>query len=188
MFCCARVASASLMRQKRWDLQGAAVPIDYTISPSEKLVLVNATGIVARDDMDRLRARLLSDGRLQPGMSMILEAKLVDSRLTFTDLQDIAGRLSGIFERGIGKVAVVVDSRYAYSLAKTFSVFAANEPVRMKPFRDREDAERWLTSNGTEVEEQPGEEMEPQSIVERDDSLIEVLRRNTPRSNKRIPS
>lgn len=174
------------MRQRRWNVQGAAVPIDYGVSSDEKLVLVNATGIVARDDMDRLRARLLSDGRIRPGMSMILEAKQVDSRLTFTDLQEIAGRLSGIFEKGIGRVAVVVDSRYAYSLAKTFSIFAANEPVRMKPFRDREDAERWLASNGTEVEEHPGDELEPQSIVERDDSLIEILRRNTPRSNKRV--
>ena len=162
------------------------MPIDYTVSSAEKLVLVNATGIVAREDMDRLRARLLSDGRLQPGMSMILEAKEVDSRLTFTDLQEIAGRLSGIFEKGIGKVAVVVDSRYAYSLAKTFSVFAANEPVRMKPFRDRESADRWLASNGMEVDEKPSDEMEPQSIVERDDSLIEMLRRNTPRSNQRV--
>jgi hypothetical protein len=136
--------------------------------------------------MDGLRAQLLSDGRLQPGMAMILEATKVDSRLTFTDLQEIAGRLSGIFEKGISKVAVVVDSRYAYSLAKTFSVFAANEPVRMKPFRDREDAVHWLASDGTEVEESPGDEMEPQSIVDRDDSLIEVLRRNTPRSSKRI--
>jgi hypothetical protein len=162
------------------------VPIDYTLSTAEKLVLVNATGIVARDDMDRLRARLLNDGRIQPGMSMILETKQVDSRLTFTDLQEIAARLSGIFEKGIGRVAVVVDSRYAYSLAKTFSVFAANEPVRMKPFRDRDDAVRWLASNGKEDEEKQGDELEPQSIVERDDSLIEVLRRNTPSSNKRV--
>src|SRR5438874_6583237 len=108
--------------------------------------------------MDRLRARLLSDGRLQPGMSMILETKEVDSRLTFTYLQEIAGRLSGIFEKGIGRVAVVVDSRYAYSLAKTFAVFAANEPVRMKPFRDREDAVQWLASNATDVEEKSGED------------------------------
>jgi hypothetical protein len=162
------------------------VPIDYTLSTAEKLVLVNATGIVARDDMDRLRARLLNDGRIQPGMSMILETKQVDSRLTFTDLQEIAARLSGIFEKGIGRVAVVVDSRYAYSIAKSWSVFAANESVRMKPLRDRDDAVRWLASNGKEDEEKQGDELEPQSIVERDDSLIEVLRRNTPSSNKRV--
>ena len=168
----------------RWDVQGAIVPIDYTVSPADKLVLVNATGIVAREDMDKLRARLLSDARIQQGMSMLLETKKVDSRLTFTDLQEIAGRLNGIFAKGIGRVAVVVDSRYAYSLARTFAVFAANEPVRMKPFRDREAADEWLRT-GVAPPEEPAD-IEPQSVVERDDSLIEILRRNTPRSNKRV--
>jgi hypothetical protein len=157
------------------------VPVSYTISTEEKLVLVTATGVVTRDDMDQLRAQLLIDPQLCPGTHLILEATDVDSRLTFSDLQVIAGRLDGIFGRGISKVAVVADTRYAYSLAKTFAVFAANEPVRMKPFRNREAAMEWLATGIAPSEDSAESDIEPQSVVERDDSLIDIPhRRRTP--------
>lgn len=156
------------------------MPVSYTISTEEKLVLVTATGVVTREDMDQLRAQLLADPQLCPGTRLILEAVDVDSRLTFADLQVIAGRLNGIFDRGINKVAVVADSRYAYSLAKTFAVFAANEPVRMKPFRRREAALEWLRTGAAPADDSESD-IEPQSVVERDDSLVEVThRRRTP--------
>ena len=156
------------------------MPVKYTISSEEKLVFVTATGVVTREDMDALRAQLLNDRRICPGTQLLLETSNVDSRLNFADLQVIAGRLNGIFERGINKVAVVADSRYAYSLAKTFAVFAANEPVRMKPFRKREAALQWLKT-GIADDESSEEDIEPQSLVDRDDSLIEVThRRRTP--------
>ena len=165
---------------KRWEPE-TCVPVSYTISTEEKLVSVTASGVVTREDMDQLRAQLLSDPQICPGTQLLLEASNVDSRLTFADLQVIAGRLDGIFSRGIGKVAVVADSRYAYSLAKTFAVFAANEPVRMKPFRKREPAIQWLQTGVAPHDESAESDIEPQSVVERDSSLIEVPhRRRTP--------
>jgi hypothetical protein len=174
------VTPAPLMRHSRTGSHREwAVPVKYTISTKEMLVHVNATGVVAREDMDELRARLLSDPGIRRGMHLILESSKVDSRLNFSDLQVIAGRLNGIFERGINKVAVVADSRYAYSLAKTFAVFAANQPVRMKPFRNREAALVWLKTDAEPAEETA--DIEPQSVVERDNSLVEVThRRRTP--------
>lgn len=162
------------------------MPVNYTISTEENLVLVTATGVVTRDHMDGLHHQMLADTRIEPGMRLIFEAGDADARLNFTDLQEIAERLSGIFDRGIGKVAVVADSNYVYSLAKTFAVFAANEPVRMKPFRKREEAIEWLNSKHS-ANEAHSATIEPQSIVERDDSLVELSRsrRKTPRSTKR---
>jgi hypothetical protein len=134
--------------------------------------------------MDLLRAQLLSDPEICAGMQLLLEASNVDSRLTFADLQVIAGRLNGIFERGVTQVAVVVDSRYGYSLAKTFAVFAANAPVRMKPFRKRENALEWLRTGVYKSDDPSGDE--PQSVVDRDDSLVQVThRRRTPWSSVR---
>jgi hypothetical protein len=134
--------------------------------------------------MDLLRAQLLSDPEIIAGMQLLLETFNVDSHLTFSDLQVIAGRLNGIFERGVSQVAVVVDSRYGYSLAKTFAVFAANAPVRMKPFRRRENALEWLKSGVYKTDDPSGDE--PQSVVDRDSSLVETAqRRRTPGSPMR---
>lgn len=162
------------------------MPVSYRISTDDNLVFVKATGLVTRDDMDQLHHKLLADKEIEPGMRLIFEAGDVDSQLSFTDLQEIAARLSGIFGRGIGRVAVVADSTYVYSLAKTFAVFAANEPVRMKPFRKREDALEWLNS-AHHADETHHAATEPQSIVVRDNSLVDVPRskRQTPRSLKR---
>jgi hypothetical protein len=163
-----------------------AVPVKYTISAEQNLVVVTASGVVTRPDMDDLHHRLVADPEIRHGMRLILEAGDVDSQLSFSDLQEIAARLSGIFERGIGKVAVVADSAYVYSLAKTFAVFAANEPVRMKPFRRREEALEWLNSSQSSHDSH-SVASKPQSLVDRDDSLVDMprSRRKTPRSLKR---
>jgi hypothetical protein len=160
------------------------VPVKYRISTEENLVLVTATGLVTRLDMDDLHCRLIADREIRPGMRLLLEAAKVDSQLSFSDLQEIAGRLSEIFERGIGKVAVVADSTYVYSLAKTFAIFAANEPVRMKPFRRRDEAIAWLDSAHS-GDDSHSTTTDPQSVVERDSSLVDLQRRRTPRSLKR---
>ena len=149
------------------------MPVNYAISNEDLLILVTARGLVRRSDMDDLHHQVLADPQIRPGMRMILEAASVDSELSFSDLQEIAGRLSEIFERGICKVAVVADSTYVYSLAKSFAVFAANEPVRMKPFRQREEALQWLDSSHA-GDESHSTESEPQSVVERDATLVDL--------------
>ncbi len=147
------------------------MPINYSISPAQNLVIVAATGVCTREDMDRLRAQLLADDRIAAGMKMLFETTEVDSRLSFTDLQEIAGRLGGIFGKGINKVAVVADSRFIYSMAKTFRVFAANQPVQMCPFRNLAEAVIWLYDGALNAEVMELAEITPQSIVERESSF-----------------
>jgi hypothetical protein len=161
------------MRPLNCGALGVTVPVNYAVSTEDNLVLVTARGLVTRADMDDLHYQVLADPQIRPGMRMILEAASVDSQLSFSDLQEIAGRLGEIFERGIGKVAVVADSTYVYSLAKTFAIFAANEPVRMKPFRGREEAIQWLDSSQVS-DDSHATTIEPQSVVDRDSSLVDV--------------
>lgn len=108
------------------------------------MLLVRASGDVRREDMDRLRARLLADDRIVPGTHMLFDTRGAISHLTFGDLKDIANRLKGIFDKGITTVAVVAESHLIYSLATTFGVFARYQPVQVKPFRKLEAATSWL--------------------------------------------
>ena len=120
------------------------MPLQYTVSTEEAMLLVRATGDVRRADMDQLRAKLLVDDRIIKGTRMLFDTRGAVSHLTFGDLKDIANRLKGIFDRGIATVAVVADSHLIYSLATTFGVFARYQPVQVKPFRKLEDAMSWL--------------------------------------------
>jgi hypothetical protein len=110
------------------------------------LILVTATGTLARQDMDDLRAKLLSDERITGDMKLLFETKDADPRLTFSDLQEIAARLQGLFDKGINRVAVVADSTFTFSLATTFGVFAEREQVAVRPFRKVDDAVKCLRS------------------------------------------
>lgn len=125
---------------------GRNLPVKYAVSPATKLILVTATGVVAREDMDDLRTKILADDRITGDMKLLFETKEAVPRLTFSDLQEIAARLQGLFEKGISRVAVVADSTFTFSLATTFGVFAEREPVAVKPFRKVDDAVQWLRS------------------------------------------
>lgn len=120
--------------------------LKYEVSPDNKLVTITASGALTRQDFDDLRSSLLTDERIGGEMALLLDADQADAQLTFTDLQEIAGRLQQIFDKGIGRVAIVARSTFVYSLAKTFGVFAATEPVRVKPFREVGEAVEWLQS------------------------------------------
>jgi SpoIIAA-like len=122
------------------------MPLKYEVPPTGQMILVTATGIVTRDDFDQLRARILSDERIAGPTNLLMETGKADAHLTFTDLQEISARLQGLFDKGIVRVAIVAKSNFIYSLAKTFGVFAAREPVRIKPFRKTADAIEWLNS------------------------------------------
>ncbi len=123
------------------------MPLQYTISQADHTLVVTAEGPVGREDMDRLRARLLDDDRIVPGTRMLFDTRHGESHLKFTDLKDIANRLKGLFDKGINKVAVVAESHFIYSLATTFGVFARYQPVQVKPFRKIDDAMIWLRAN-----------------------------------------
>lgn len=122
------------------------MPLSYTLSSARKLILATAAGVVAREDMDQLRGQLLGDERIGGDMRLLLDANDADPKLTFTDLQEIAGRLQGLFDKGISRVAIVAESSFIKSLAKTFCVFAENAPVRVQPFATTDDAVLWLQS------------------------------------------
>ncbi len=126
---------------------GVPMPLSYTISQSDHTLVVTADGPVGRDDMDRLRARLLDDDRIVPGTRMLFDTRHGESHLKFTDLKDIANRLKGLFDKGVNKVAVVAESHFIYSLATTFGVFARYQPVQVKPFRKLDDAIIWLRTD-----------------------------------------
>ena len=119
--------------------------LSYEVSAEKHLVIATASGQVSRTDFDQLRSSILADSRIGPGMALLFETEGAEPKLTFTDLNEIAGRLQQVFDKGISRIAIVAHSKFLYSLARTFGIFAAREPVRVKPFQKVEDAVNWLS-------------------------------------------
>ncbi|MDQ6716959.1 MAG: STAS/SEC14 domain-containing protein [Gemmatimonadota bacterium] len=120
--------------------------LSYQVSPEKHLVVAVASGQVSRADFDQMRSSILADERIGPGMALLFETDGAEPLLTFTDLNEIACRLEQVFDKGIGRIAIVASSKFLYSLARTFGVFAAKERVSVKPFERIEDAEDWLSA------------------------------------------
>lgn len=118
--------------------------LSYEVSPEKHLVVATASGQIGRSDFDQMRASILADERIGPGMSLLFETDGAEPKLTFTDLNEIAGRLQQVFDKGICRIAIVAPSKFLFSLARTFGIFAAREPVRVRPFQKAEDARDWL--------------------------------------------
>ena len=120
--------------------------VTYEVSAEQGLVTVTANGTVTREDVDNLQSSILADDRICGAMSCLIDANDADPKLTFADLHDTAALLQQIFEKGIARLAIVARSTFVYSLAKTFGVFAASQPMRVRPFRDVSEAVAWLNS------------------------------------------
>lgn len=120
--------------------------VRYEVSPETRLVTVTANGTVTREDVDNLHMSLLADDRISGEMSCLIDANSAEPKLTFTDLQEISGRLQQVVEKGIARLAIVARSTFVYSLAKTFGVFAEHQAMHVRPFRDVSEAVAWLKS------------------------------------------
>ena len=119
--------------------------LSYEVSPERNLVVATASGQVNRTDFDQLRSSILANDRIGPGMALLFDTDGAEPKLTFTDLNEIACRLQQVFDKGIVRIAIVARSKFLYSLARTFGIFAERERVRVKPFQKVEDANDWLS-------------------------------------------
>jgi hypothetical protein len=120
------------------------MPLSYAISAVEKLVRVSATGSIMSEDLPRMASSLIADTDIGPGMRFLVEANKVQPDITFTDLQNAAGTLSQLREKGVRMMAIVADTTHIYGLAQVFAVFVPPVSVDVKVFRKLSEATAWL--------------------------------------------
>jgi hypothetical protein len=120
------------------------MPLKYEVSPDRKLITVTAKGAYSREDVDDFQLTLLADNRITNGSSVLVDANGAKPHLSFTDLQEVSGPLQQMFEKGIVRMALVTDSTFVYSIGRTFGVFAARLPLKVKTFRELSEAVAWL--------------------------------------------
>jgi hypothetical protein len=124
------------------------VPVTYTISRDERRVTAFAKGIIRATDLHELVKALLADPNLESGMRALYDSRFGEPDITVMQLAEIAGEVRKLFDRGLGRMALVAGSQNTYRVEKTFSVLARALGIEVDVFKDIAAAEVWLGDTG----------------------------------------
>jgi hypothetical protein len=120
------------------------MPITYSISREQRRVSAFATGTIRAGDLHGLIRSLLADPELVPGMRGLYDASAAEPDITVLQLAEVAGEVRELLKRGLGRIAIVAQSRANYRVAKTFTVLAQAIGIEVDVFEELEPAEAWL--------------------------------------------
>jgi hypothetical protein len=120
------------------------MPITYTISREERLLKSYATGVVGVEDLHPFLDALVADPDLVPGLRWLHDAREAEPDITILQLAEVANRVLRLTKLGLGRIAIVAQSRTTYRMAKTFSVLARALGIEVEVFTDLPAAEAWL--------------------------------------------
>jgi hypothetical protein len=120
------------------------MPITYSISREPRRVSAFATGTIRAEDLHGLVRSLLADPDLVPGVRGLYDASGAEPDITVLQLAEVAGQVRELLKRGLGRIAIVAQSRANYRVAKTFTVLAQAIGIDVDVFEELEAAEAWL--------------------------------------------
>ena len=124
------------------------MPITYTISREERLLKSYATGVVGVEDLYPFLDALVADPDLVPGLRWLHDARDAEPDVRILQLAEVANRVLRLTKLGLGRIAIVAQSRATYRMAKTFSVLARALGIEVEVFTDLPAAEAWLDDEG----------------------------------------
>jgi hypothetical protein len=120
------------------------MPVVYTISSEDRLIRALATGIIRAADLHGLIRSLLEDPALVPGLRGLYDSRLAEPEITVMELAGIASEARELLNRGLGRIALVAQSRTTYRVEQTFAILARATGIDVDAFLDLADAEAWL--------------------------------------------
>lgn len=131
--------------------------ITYTISRDERLAKAHASGIIGAEEINRFLDAAVADPELRPGVRGLVDAREAEPDVTILQLAEVARRVHKLIDRGLGRIAIVVESRASYRVAKTFSVLARALGIDVDVFTEIGAAEAWLddSTGRSDTEETP---------------------------------
>jgi hypothetical protein len=118
--------------------------ITYTISRGERLVEASARGVISAGDLHRFVDALLADPDLGPGLRALFDACDAELDITILQLAEVASSVLQLTNRGLGRIALVAESRATYRVSKTFSILARALGIDVEVFTELRAAETWL--------------------------------------------
>lgn len=126
------------------------MPLTQTFSQADGLLLVTASGVISRDDIERFNEGLIADPTIRPGMRMLFDATDADPAVKVSELRDAAAQFRTVAERGIRRMAIAAPRGLVSGLAHVYSLFADAEGFEVQVFESVDEARSWLSQNESE--------------------------------------
>ncbi len=120
------------------------MPITYTISREAGLIRAYAREVIRAGDLNGFVDAVLADANFAPGLRALYDASDAEPDITILQLAEVASRVLQLTNRGLGRLAIVAQSRATYRVAKTFSVLSRALGIEVEVFTELRAAEAWL--------------------------------------------
>ena len=120
------------------------MPITYTISREAGLIRAYAREVIRAGDLNGFVDAVLADANFAPGLRALYDASDAEPDITILQLAEVASRVLQLTNRGLGRLAIVAQSRATYRVAKTFSVLLRALGIDVEVFTELRAAEAWL--------------------------------------------
>src|SRR5690242_245926 len=143
-----RAAAGSFRSHEVCGIVSRPMPIHWTISQPDRLVVVICEGSVSRADIEAYLDNVVVAGALP--YRKIFEARNARLDLSDDDMMALGARIqayagSGMTTGAMGPLALVAENRQQYRQARLYEVLAQT-PRPLKIFRDPKKARQWLDS------------------------------------------
>ncbi len=120
------------------------MPITYRFE-SNALAIFRLTGTVPDAAVMEMANRFLSDERVRPGVRILSDHRELQSVITTDALHDIHERVRSDIELLEGaRIALVSQRPACFGMMRLFTLLAHALPIKVRDFRDMEDAAAWL--------------------------------------------
>lgn len=118
----------------------------YTIDKALRTAFLSATGTISQQDLRERGNKLIHDQDWQPGFNILTdytEASLAE--LNYEKIQELVEyQLQVAPILGAGKCAVVAPRALEFGIARIWESLTDNNPISIKIFHNRAEAETWL--------------------------------------------
>ena len=116
------------------------MPITYSISERESLILVRAFGSVTTRELLNLLDGISSDGSVQSSISVLIDCTEVKSVMLVTGIREIAQETAKLTKGKSVKIAIAALDAFVYGLGRAFTSYGDLFGVKAQVFRSFEDA------------------------------------------------
>jgi hypothetical protein len=125
------------------------VPVHHEIDVAAGRIVVCLSGAVTAGEVLAYYAALAVDPALRPGLTVLADCREVTAVPSFPEMGMVVNAQSRTPpDLRPTRAAVVVAAAWLYGIIRQFSALAERGGIRVMPFYDIEEANRWLANQG----------------------------------------
>ncbi len=125
------------------------MPITFTVNPEQGYYISKYAGRLSDDDLIGPWKEFLAEGGWAPGLNELADISELDGDgITLDGIMRLANFVAAILKKkskSVIKVAVYSPDDLSFGLARTYEAVSDDSIQEVHVFREREEAEAWLT-------------------------------------------